>query len=91
MMHRLTSLSCLICGHESDDRRIVAVSIACYREAVEGRTFATVPRCLDARACRERTEAAGEPWPLDDATPGPVAGRGSDWATSRVADDDRWG
>lgn len=92
MTHRLATLACLVCGHESDDRRVVAVSIARYLEAVEGRSFLSIPRCLDAGACRTRTEAQGDAWPLDDATPAPVAATTPTPAlVASSAVDDRWG
>lgn len=68
----LEALTCLICGHETSDRRAVDAHLARFREPVEGRLFATIPRCLDFAACRVRCEANGDAWPLDDGTPAPL-------------------
>jgi hypothetical protein len=87
----LAALTCLICGHETADRRAVEVHLARFREPVEGRLFATIPRCLDFAACRARCEANGEAWPLDDGTPRPVTETRPAPAPSRTEEDAPWG
>jgi hypothetical protein len=54
-------LSCALCGHTDP---YVKVGLVEWREPIDGQRWSAVARCLDRKTCRERVEAAGEPWEL---------------------------
>jgi len=58
-------LACAICGAESHDVRMGLIE---WRAPIDGVRFDFVPRCQDRTACRTRCEAAGEEWPVPEAT-----------------------
>lgn len=57
---------CFICGAPGQQ---VEVRLIAWREPVGTDLYATVPRCVDRAGCRQRVEAAGDDWPIDDGTP----------------------
>lgn len=59
--------SCLICGHEGAD---VRASLVEWKD--QARPFDSIPRCVDAQACRYRLELIGDEWPVNDSTVGTV-------------------
>jgi len=55
-------LACDLCAVIAPD---VRSGLACYAEDAR---FERIDRCSDHQACRDRVEAAGQPWLLSDLT-----------------------
>ncbi len=55
--------TCLLCGVTSRD---VTRRLAQFDPPLPSGAYQAIDRCLDSQACRERVEAAGDPWPLED-------------------------
>lgn len=60
-------LACHLCGSQDQGNRIT-LRAAAWATPREDKWFATIPRCRDSQACRERCETAGDVWPLTDTT-----------------------
>lgn len=56
-------LACLLCGSETEDTRIALIA---WRNPIDHERYAAIPRCRDAKACRERVEAGGDSWEVDE-------------------------
>ena len=57
--------TCALCGARSDDLRDVHPAMWPTRRG----PWASGSRCLDRIGCRDRCEAKGDAWPVDDGTP----------------------
>lgn len=68
-----TTATCTICGHvgpawgDAADR--VTMGPIRWRDPLPGKVFDVGRRCADHKACRERCEAVGDLWPIEDGTP----------------------
>jgi hypothetical protein len=60
-MNRETT--CLLCGITSHD---VTTGLVAWKNPIGRDRFAAIPKCRDKVACRDRVEAAGEPWELEE-------------------------
>ena len=67
MTHRDTT--CLLCGVISGD---VKVGLIAWRNPIGRDRFTAAPRCRDKMSCRDRVEAAGDSWDLEER---PVSAR----------------
>lgn len=68
------SSACVVCGND----RVVEVRMILtrWRDPIGSEIYSTIPRCADAKACRDRVEKVlDEPWPVDDGTPATPAKR----------------
>lgn len=54
--------TCVLCNASSDDVRIEVI-----RWKAIPRPWTAEPRCHDRTACRNRVEAAGQAWDVEDA------------------------
>jgi hypothetical protein len=55
--------TCLVCGATGRD---VGRRLAQFDPPLPSGPYQAIDRCLDSQACRDRLEAAGDPWPLED-------------------------
>lgn len=55
--------TCLLCGLVDRD---VVRRLAWFDPPLPSGEVQAIDRCRDSQACRDRLEAAGETWPLDD-------------------------
>ena len=67
MTHRDTT--CLLCGIVSAD---VRVGLIAWRNPIGRDRFTAAPRCRDKMSCRDRVEASGDSWDLEER---PVSAR----------------
>ena len=56
---------CRLCLHRSTDVQVGPIR---WRDPLPGATFDAGPRCRDHVTCRERVEAFGDAWPVEDGT-----------------------
>ncbi len=55
--------TCLLCGATSHD---VVIGLIRWSEPVGRDRFTAAPRCRDKAACRDRVEANGDRWEVQD-------------------------
>jgi hypothetical protein len=60
--------TCAICGSAAE----VNYRLVRWRDPLPGQAFDSAWQCIDRKTCRERTEAIGDIWPVDDQTPASV-------------------
>ena len=63
-VYKSTPAICAICGDKTD----VVFGLVRWRDPLPGAVFDSAWRCKDRDACRRRTEAIGDLWPVDDGT-----------------------
>lgn len=59
----MNDTACVLCGNERTSE--VRVSLARWRDP-RGGMFSAIPRCMDRKACRARSDEIGDPWPVID-------------------------
>lgn len=62
----MTRTACLLCGAEDQGTR---VSLVEWIDPQPGQRWTTLPRCIDRASCRQRVEASGVRWEVNDGTP----------------------
>ena len=55
------TLDCALCGVSGPQVRPRLIE---WAEPIGAERFSLMPVCVDAKECRARVEASGEPWPL---------------------------
>jgi hypothetical protein len=59
--------ACLLCGASGAVAGTLRIGLVKWIEPIEGQEYSQLPRCSEAQACRERVEARGERWEVEDA------------------------
>lgn len=55
--------TCLLCGTQNND---VRMGLIAWSNPIGRDRFTAAPRCRDKMSCRDRVEAAGDSWDLEE-------------------------